>query len=90
MSKTVQSISTEMYYVLFTKVLQRGDSASGTVLQKSCSSHIFFKDFDHNYYNGSLKYTANRTLFFIALVTVSSKSEVFIKNIFSQFEDTGG
>ena len=28
--------------------------------------------------------------FSITLVTVSSKSEVFIKNIFSQFEDTGG
>ena len=37
MSKTVQSISTEMYYVLFTKILQRGDTSSGTVLQKSCS-----------------------------------------------------
>ena len=40
------------------------ETASGTVLQKSGSSQIFFKDFDYNYYNGSLKYEANRTLFF--------------------------
>ena len=33
MSKTVQSISTEMYYVLFTKILQRGDTANRTVLE---------------------------------------------------------
>ena len=89
MSKTVQSISTEMYYALFTKVLQRGDSASGTVLQKSCSSQIFFKDFDHNYYNGSLNMQLTEHFFSITLVTISSKSEVFIRNIFSKFEDTG-
>ena len=82
MSKTVQSISTEMYYVLFTKVLQRGDSASGTVLQKSCSSHIFFKDFDHNYYNGSLKYTANRTLFFYNTCHSKLKKWSFYKEHF--------
>ena len=35
--KTVQSISAKMYYVLFTKILQGGDTASGTVLHKRCS-----------------------------------------------------
>ena len=34
---TVQSISTKMYYVLSTKILQGSDTASGTVLQKRCS-----------------------------------------------------
>ena len=37
MSKTVQSISTKMYYVLFTKILQGVETASGTGLQKRCS-----------------------------------------------------
>ena len=32
--------------------------------QNWTSSPIFFKDFDHNYYNNSSKYAANRTLFF--------------------------
>ena len=30
-------ISAKMYYVLFTKILQEGNTASGTVLQKRCS-----------------------------------------------------
>ena len=34
---TVQSISTRMYYVLFTKILQGSDTTSGTVFQKRCS-----------------------------------------------------
>ena len=53
------------------------------------SSQIFFKDFDHNYYNNSLKYPANRTLFSITAVTVGTKSEVFLKDFFSIFEDIG-
>ena len=32
--KTVQLISVKMYYVLFTKILQGGGTASGTVLYK--------------------------------------------------------
>ena len=32
--KTVQSISAKTYYVLLTKILQGGDTASGTVLHK--------------------------------------------------------
>ena len=35
--KTVHWIYAKMYYVLFTKILQGGDTASGTVLYKSCS-----------------------------------------------------
>ena len=35
--KTVQSISATMYYVLFTKTLQGGDTASVTVLHKKGS-----------------------------------------------------
>ena len=35
--KTVQSTSAKMYYVLFTKILQGGDTTSGTVLHKRCS-----------------------------------------------------
>ena len=50
------------------------------------SSLISFKDFDHNYYNNSLKYAANRTLFSKTPVTVSTKSEVFLKEFFSIFE----
>ena len=34
MSETTQSISIKMYYVLFTKILRGGDTASRTVLQK--------------------------------------------------------
>ena len=30
-------MSTKMYYVLSTKILQGSDTASATVLQKSCS-----------------------------------------------------
>ena len=37
MIKTVQSISLKMYYVLFTKTLQGGDTASGTVIHQRCS-----------------------------------------------------
>ena len=47
---------------------------------------MFFKDFDDNYYNNSLKYATNRTLFSTA-VSVSAKSEVFLKDCFSKFED---
>ena len=32
--KIVQSISAKMYYVLFSKILREGDTASGTVLHK--------------------------------------------------------
>ena len=35
--KTIPSISAKIYYVLFTKILQGGDTASGTVLHKRCS-----------------------------------------------------
>ena len=35
--KTVHWIYAKMYYVLFTKILQGGDTAGGTVLYKSCS-----------------------------------------------------
>ena len=54
MTKTVQSISGEMYYVFFTKVLQGGDTASGIVLLKRCSRtcglnsrqiHLYTKSF---------------------------------------------
>ena len=48
----------------------------------------FFKDFGHNYYNNSLKYAANRTLFSITPITVT-KSEVFLRDIFSKVEDIG-
>ena len=34
MIKTVQSMSDSMYYVLFTKILQEGDTASGTVFHR--------------------------------------------------------
>ena len=34
---SVQSISAKTYYVLFTKILQGEDRASGTVLHKGCS-----------------------------------------------------
>ena len=37
MNNTVQWIPTKMYYVLYTKVLQGSDTASGTVLQKGYS-----------------------------------------------------
>ena len=36
-----------------------------------------FKDFDHNYYNNSLKYAANRTLFSKTPVIVSTESKFF-------------
>ena len=48
-----------------------------------------FKDFDQNYYNNSLKYAANRTIFSRTPVTVNTKSEVFLKDVFSKFEDIG-
>ena len=48
-----------------------------------------FKEFNHNYYNNSLKYAANRTLFSRTPVTVNKKSEVFLKDVFSKFEDIG-
>ena len=45
-------------------------------------------DFDHNYYNNSLKYAANKTLFLsITPVTVSTKSEVFLKDFFNKFKE---
>ena len=40
---------------------------------------IVFKDFDHNYYNNSLKYAANRTIFSLTSATVSTKSELFLE-----------
>ena len=36
LSKTVQSIPAKMYYVLFTKMQQGANTASGIVLQKRC------------------------------------------------------
>ena len=48
-----------------------------------------FKEFDHNCYDNSLKYAAKRTLFSITPVTVSTKSEAFLKYFFSKFEDIG-
>ena len=39
---TVQFISTKMYYVLSTKILQGSDTGSGTVLRKTCSN-LWFK-----------------------------------------------
>ena len=51
------------------------------------SAQIFFTDFDHSYYNNSLKYAANRTLFSITTATRSTKSEVFLKDFFCKFED---
>ena len=45
-SKTVQSISTKIYYVLFTKILQRADAASGTVLQKKVVREFVVKALD--------------------------------------------
>ena len=59
------------------------------LLKLNFSSQIFFKDFDHNYYNNSLKHAANRTPFSITPVTVSTKREVFLKDFFSKFEDIG-
>ena len=47
---------------------------------------MFFKDFDHNYYNNLLKYAANRTLFSKTPVTVNTKTEVYLKDFFSKFE----
>ena len=35
--KTAQWISAKIYYVLFIKTLQEGDTASGTFLEKRCS-----------------------------------------------------
>ena len=35
--KTVQSVSAKIYYVFFTKILQGGDTARGTVRHKRCS-----------------------------------------------------
>ena len=40
---------------------------------------VVFKDFDHNYYNNSLKCAANRTIFSVTSVTVSTKSELFLE-----------
>ena len=37
LNSTVQSISTKMYYIISTKVLQGSDTVCGTVLQKRCS-----------------------------------------------------
>ena len=53
------------------------------------SSQTFFKHFDHNYYNNNLKYAANSTLVSITPVTVNTKSELFLKDIFSKFKDIG-
>ena len=41
-------------------------------------------NFDHNYYNNSLKYT-----FSITSITVNIKSDIFLKDFFSKFEDIG-
>ena len=50
---------------------------------------MVFKDFDHNYYNNSLKYAVTRTLPPIIPVAVTTKSEVFLKDFFSKFEGIG-
>ena len=53
--KTVRSISTKMYYVLFTKILQRADAASGTVLQKKGVREFVVKSLDRYIYKEFLK-----------------------------------
>ena len=58
-----------------------------TAFQDWTSSPIFFKGFDYSYYNNSLKYVANRTLFSKTPVIVSTKNEFFLKDFFSKFED---
>ena len=54
-SKTVQSISTKIYYVLFTKILQWADAASGTVLQKKGVREFVVKTLDRYIYKEFLK-----------------------------------
>ena len=46
LSKTVQSISAKMYYILFTKILQGVSGASGTVLQKKSVLEFVVKILD--------------------------------------------
>ena len=48
---------------------------------------MFFKDFDHNYCD-SLKYAANRTLFFHDTSDSKHKKWSFSKRLFSEFEDS--
>ena len=46
LSKTVQSISAKMYYILFTKILQGVSGASGTVLQEKSVLEFVVKILD--------------------------------------------
>ena len=48
-----------------------------------------FKVFDHNYYSNSLKYEADKTLFPIKPVTLSTKGEGFSKGFFNKCESNG-
>ena len=45
LSKTVHSISTNMYYALFTKILQGWYTASETVLHKKVFKNLLLKPF---------------------------------------------
>ena len=49
-------------------------------LLSKTSSQIFFKDFDHSYYNSSFEYAANKIRFSITPVKLSTESEVFQKD----------
>ena len=49
-------------------------------------SQIFFKNFDHSYYNSSFKYAANKIRFSITPVRLSTESVVFQKGFFCKFE----
>ena len=53
---------------------------------KRTSSQIFFKDFDHSYYDSSFKYAAHKIFFSIASVKLSTKNEAALKDFFSKFE----
>ena len=55
LSKTVQPISTKMYYVLFAKILQGADSISGTALRKTGVREFSVKTPDRCPYKEFLK-----------------------------------
>ena len=84
MNGIVQSISSNIYDVLSIKILQGSDAASGTLLQKR-RSRIYGLNPGLMYLE---KRSANRALFLTA-VLISTKSEVFLKDFFSKFEDIG-
>ena len=56
--KTIQSISAKMYYVLFSKILRGGDTASGTVLHKRILEFVL-RISDKYTYKEFLKITAS-------------------------------